>query len=101
MCGGRFGEFDETVGGGHHANQAGGSKETGSKETGRKETGRKETGRKETGRKETGRKETGSKPVGVKEIPVKAGNVRWERPTTRSFWNALADPNVTRWRPPG
>jgi CRP-like cAMP-binding protein len=29
---------------------------------------------------------------GVKEIPVKAGNVRWERPTTRSFWNALADP---------
>ena len=27
-----------------------------------------------------------------KEIPVKAGNVRWERPTTRSFWNALADP---------
>jgi CRP-like cAMP-binding protein/tetratricopeptide (TPR) repeat protein len=28
----------------------------------------------------------------VKEIPVTAGNVRWERPTTRSFWNALADP---------
>jgi CRP/FNR family transcriptional regulator, cyclic AMP receptor protein len=28
----------------------------------------------------------------VKEIPVIAGNVRWERPTTRSFWNALADP---------
>ena len=27
-----------------------------------------------------------------KEIPVIAGNVRWERPTTRSFWNALADP---------
>jgi CRP-like cAMP-binding protein/tetratricopeptide (TPR) repeat protein len=28
----------------------------------------------------------------VREIPVIAGNVRWERPTTRSFWNALADP---------
>ena len=28
----------------------------------------------------------------VNEIPVTAGNVRWERPTTRSFWNALADP---------
>ena len=26
------------------------------------------------------------------EVPVIAGNVRWERPTTRSFWNALADP---------
>jgi CRP-like cAMP-binding protein/tetratricopeptide (TPR) repeat protein len=24
--------------------------------------------------------------------PVIAGNVRWERPTVRSFWNALADP---------
>ncbi|HLN67507.1 MAG TPA: FxSxx-COOH system tetratricopeptide repeat protein [Streptosporangiaceae bacterium] len=30
--------------------------------------------------------------AGVKEIPVTAGNVRWERPTRRSFWNALADP---------
>ena len=28
----------------------------------------------------------------VNEIPVIAGNVRWERPTMRSFWNALADP---------
>ena len=28
----------------------------------------------------------------VREIPVIAGNVRWERPTARSFWNALADP---------
>ena len=28
----------------------------------------------------------------VKEIPVIAGTVRWERPTRRSFWNALADP---------
>ena len=28
----------------------------------------------------------------VAEIPVIAGNVRWERPTMRSFWNALADP---------
>jgi hypothetical protein len=26
------------------------------------------------------------------DIPVIAGNVRWERPTARSFWNALADP---------
>ena len=26
------------------------------------------------------------------EVPVIAGNVRWERPTARSFWNALADP---------
>ena len=30
--------------------------------------------------------------AGVTEIPVTAGNVRWERPTRRSFWNALADP---------
>jgi hypothetical protein len=29
-------------------------------------------------------------PVG--DIPVAAGSVRWERPTARSFWNALADP---------
>jgi CRP-like cAMP-binding protein len=28
----------------------------------------------------------------AREIPVIAGNVRWERPPTRSFWNALADP---------
>jgi CRP/FNR family transcriptional regulator, cyclic AMP receptor protein len=28
----------------------------------------------------------------VREIPVIAGIVRWERPTARSFWNALADP---------
>jgi hypothetical protein len=28
----------------------------------------------------------------VIDVPVKPGNVRWERPTTRSFWNALADP---------
>jgi CRP-like cAMP-binding protein/tetratricopeptide (TPR) repeat protein len=34
----------------------------------------------------------GHQTGGVKEIPVIAGNVRWERPTTRSFWNALADP---------
>jgi CRP-like cAMP-binding protein/tetratricopeptide (TPR) repeat protein len=36
--------------------------------------------------------EFGETAGGVKEIPVKPGNVRWERPTTRSFWNALADP---------
>ena len=28
----------------------------------------------------------------VADIPVTAGSVRWERPTARSFWNALADP---------
>lgn len=28
----------------------------------------------------------------VTDVPVIAGNVRWERPTVRSFWNALADP---------
>ena len=34
----------------------------------------------------------GSHPADdVREIPVIAGNVRWERPTARSFWNALAD----------
>ena len=27
----------------------------------------------------------------VADIPVAAGSVRWERPTARSFWNALAD----------
>jgi CRP-like cAMP-binding protein/tetratricopeptide (TPR) repeat protein len=33
------------------------------------------------------------RPAGqVKDVPVIAGNVRWERPTVRSFWNALADP---------
>jgi CRP-like cAMP-binding protein len=26
------------------------------------------------------------------DVPVIAENVRWERPTVRSFWNALADP---------
>lgn len=26
------------------------------------------------------------------DVPVIAGNLRWERPTARSFWNALADP---------
>ncbi len=28
----------------------------------------------------------------VADVPVAAGTVRWERPTARSFWNALADP---------
>jgi hypothetical protein len=28
----------------------------------------------------------------VADTPVAAGSVRWERPTARSFWNALADP---------
>jgi CRP-like cAMP-binding protein/tetratricopeptide (TPR) repeat protein len=28
----------------------------------------------------------------VADIPVAAGSVRWERPTVRSFWNSLADP---------
>jgi hypothetical protein len=28
----------------------------------------------------------------VADIPVAAGSVRWERPTARSLWNALADP---------
>ena len=31
-------------------------------------------------------------PGGAADIPVAAGSVRWERPTARSFWNALADP---------
>jgi cAMP-binding proteins - catabolite gene activator and regulatory subunit of cAMP-dependent protein kinases len=31
-------------------------------------------------------------PGQVADIPVTAGSVRWERPTARSFWNALADP---------
>jgi hypothetical protein len=26
------------------------------------------------------------------DIPVTAASVRWERPTARSFWNSLADP---------
>ncbi len=26
------------------------------------------------------------------DVPVVAGHLRWERPTARSFWNALADP---------
>jgi CRP-like cAMP-binding protein/tetratricopeptide (TPR) repeat protein len=29
---------------------------------------------------------------GVRDVPVFAENVRWERPTARSFWNTLADP---------
>jgi CRP-like cAMP-binding protein/tetratricopeptide (TPR) repeat protein len=34
-----------------------------------------------------------SPPSGeVRDVPVIAANVRWERPTARSFWNALADP---------
>ena len=28
----------------------------------------------------------------VADIPVAAASVRWERPTARSFWNSLADP---------
>ena len=28
----------------------------------------------------------------VRDVPVVAQNVRWERPTVRAFWNALADP---------
>ena len=28
----------------------------------------------------------------VADVPVAAASVRWERPTARSFWNALADP---------
>ncbi|MDQ2816454.1 MAG: Crp/Fnr family transcriptional regulator [Actinomycetota bacterium] len=28
----------------------------------------------------------------VRDVPVIAANVRWERPTARSFWNSLADP---------
>jgi len=45
------------------------------------------------------RRDEGSDPAGslrdagqVTDIPVVAGSVRWERPTVRSFWNALADP---------
>ena len=45
------------------------------------------------------RRDEGSDPGGsvagagqVADIPVAAGSVRWERPTARSFWNALADP---------
>jgi CRP-like cAMP-binding protein/tetratricopeptide (TPR) repeat protein len=34
------------------------------------------------------RRETGQ----VASVPVVARNVRWERPTVRAFWNALADP---------
>src|ERR1700742_356439 len=33
-----------------------------------------------------------SSPDQVTDVPVAAGTVRWERPTARSFWNALADP---------
>ena len=46
------------------------------------------------------RRDDGSDPGGranpgagqVADIPVAAASVRWERPTARSFWNALADP---------
>ena len=37
----------------------------------------------------------GEEPAGdapARDVPVIAGTVRWERPTIRSFWNALADP---------
>ena len=45
----------------------------------------------------TVRRDNGSDPGSpdddrVTDIPVAAGSVRWERPTARSFWNALADP---------
>jgi len=33
-----------------------------------------------------------SVPSEVAAVPVVARNVRWERPTIRAFWNALADP---------
>ena len=33
----------------------------------------------------------GQKAGQVRDVPVIAGNVRWERPTARSFWNALTD----------
>ena len=46
----------------------------------------------------TVRRDDGSDPgagqvagIGV-DIPVAAASVRWERPTARSFWNSLADP---------
>jgi len=35
---------------------------------------------------------SGKNPGQVADIPVAVGSVRWERPTARSFWNALADP---------
>lgn len=46
------------------------------------------------------RRDDGSDPAGranpgagqVTDIPVAAASVRWERPTARSFWNSLADP---------
>src|SRR6185437_2615336 len=47
----------------------------------------------------TVRRDEGSDPASsvqdagqVADIPVAASSVRWERPTARSFWNALADP---------
>jgi hypothetical protein len=46
----------------------------------------------QSGETDDGGHHAGQETGGVKEIPVIAGNVRWERPTTRSFWNALADP---------
>jgi CRP-like cAMP-binding protein len=50
--------------------------------------GRSEQGDEAADRAYRAGQETGE----VTEIPVIAGNVRWERPTMRSFWNALADP---------
>ena len=40
------------------------------------------------------RRDDGSDPSAgqVEDIPVAAASVRWERPTARSFWNSLADP---------
>jgi CRP-like cAMP-binding protein/tetratricopeptide (TPR) repeat protein len=40
------------------------------------------------------RRDDGSDPGAgqVADIPVAAASVRWERPTARSFWNSLADP---------
>jgi len=40
------------------------------------------------------RRDDGSDPAAgqIADIPVAAASVRWERPTARSFWNALADP---------
>jgi CRP/FNR family transcriptional regulator, cyclic AMP receptor protein len=42
----------------------------------------------------TVRRDEGSDPGAgyVTDIPVAAASVRWERPTARSFWNSLADP---------
>jgi CRP-like cAMP-binding protein/tetratricopeptide (TPR) repeat protein len=42
----------------------------------------------------TVRRDDGSDPAAgqIADIPVAAASVRWERPTARSFWNSLADP---------